>query len=383
MQMVTTGISGRGRCMKRLFLIICVAGFAVEGDGQVSIQSAEVREMAVAPSTLFMLSVLNTGAAAEAMLEGELVSAQGEQVVQFRTQRFKVMPGMQYLRSEDLSMERFTYGSGPASSLARTQKRLPDGRYRYCFRITSIGGEGDGDYCDMLEVEEFLLLDLVDPWDGDTIEDVRPALTWALSGTPAAARDADVRLTLTPCADDRSAASVLASDRPLFVVPHVWQGMVGYPAGVTDLQRGKCYAWQAERVLDGRVVDRSEPWRFCVRDHTPQQPNKYVVLGKDDAREVHEAAGERIYFRYEEPYTSSEVACIVFGASREPVPLDLRDDREVGTGKDVVRTNLRRIGTNLYELDLAPYALKPGYYQLRVQNEGGRSHSLVVHLSGQ
>lgn len=350
---------------------------------QVSVQSVEVRETAIAPRTLFRLALMNAGAAVEAVLEGELVSAQGEQVVQFRTQRFRVPPGLQYVRSEDLAMEHFTYGSGRTSSTVRTQKRLPDGRYRYCFRVSSTGGEGGDEYCDVLDVEEFLLLDLVDPWDGDTIEDVRPALTWTLSGTPAAVKDADVRLTLVPCNGDRQAAAALASDRPLFLVPHVRQGMVGYPAGVSDLERGKCYAWQAERMLDGRVVDRSEPWRFCVLDHTPKQPEKYVVLGKDDVREIHEVSDGRIYFRYEEPYTSSTVACTVFGGSREPMRLDLKDDKEAGADKGAVRTNLRSIGTNLYELDLAPYGLSPGYYQVRVRDEGGRSHSLVVHLPEQ
>lgn len=351
-----------------------------EGNAQVSVQSVEMREAAIAPRTLFRLALMNAGAMVEVTLEGELVSAQGEQVVQLRTQRFKVSPGLQYVRSEDLAMERFTYGNGRVSSIVRAQKRLPDGRYRYCFRVSSTGGEEGDEYCDVLEVEEFLLLDLVDPWDGDTIEDVRPALTWALSGTSAAVKDADVRLTLVPCNGDRQAAAALASDRPLFMVPHVRQGMVGYPAGVSDLQRGKCYAWQVERMLDGRVVDRSEPWRFCVRDHTPGQPEKYVVLGKDDVREIHEASNGRIYFRYEEPYASSTVACTVFGASREPMRMDLKDDKELEADKGAVRTNLRSIGTNLYELDLTPYGLRPGYYQVRVRDEGGRTYSLVVHL---
>lgn len=159
------------------------------------------------------------------------------------------------------------------------------------------------------------------------------------------------------------------------MVPHVKERTLPYPFGVAGLEPGQCYAWQAERVVGSRVTDRSEPWGFCVRKHVEPLPNKYVRLDRVEPGAVYEAADRRIYFRYDEPYASAQVDCSILDERGGHVRPQLQDD--AGAAAEM---GVRSVGVNLYELDLQPYGLKPGYYDLVVRNEKGRARTMKFHV---
>ncbi len=343
--------------------------------GQVTIQSASINGELLTPTTLYHLVVINTGAPAMVRLDGFVRTRQGEQVVAFRTAEQLLPSGTSTWTASSSTMQAFNYGAGEAGRTARVHQRLPGGQFTWCIRINSDAAETGDEWCDDLVMEDLLYLDLVMPWHKDTIDEVRPALTWTITGSPTAVAAAKVRITLVPMSAPMNAAQALAAEVPLFNVNDVTQRTLLYPPGAPDLQRGRCYAWQAERVVDGRVADRSEPWSFCVRDLPKPQADKYVLLDRIEPGSVYQAVDDRIYFRYDEPYASTDLRCVVLGPGRRELVPDARNE-SAGPGT----TLSKQAGVNLYELDLSPYALKTGIYTLRVLDGKGRHYELQFNV---
>ena len=324
---------------------------------------------------MFNATIMNMHGPCEIVIDGELRTREGEMVISFRTDRIALSAGSNLVTAGGVALRSFEYGSGDAGRSARHFQRLPGGEYRYCLRLDAPQAEARDEYCDRVKADALYYLDLVRPWNGDSIDEVRPALTWTLSGPDAWVSGADVRIVLVPM-DKVKPAQALASQRPLFMVPHVKERTMPYPAGIPDLERGKCYAWQAE-LLDGRrVVDRSEPWGFCVRRRKEVVPSKYVKLDRVAPGVVYEVVDGRIYFRYDEPYASDRVDCSIHDGRGKRMEPELREDAS-GSGS----AGVRHVGVNLYELDLQPYRLTAGHYDLVVRNEKGRVRTLKFHIT--
>ncbi len=321
---------------------------------------------------MFHTVLNNSGSNTRFWLEGEISDMYGRSILTFLTSPKEISTGTWTYGAVDLVMRSFIYAAGDAGQSAQYFQKLPNGRYRFCLRVRS-DGEGDDQLCETYEVEDFLALDLVHPWDKDTVDETRPTLSWALT---ASAPTADVRLVLAPLAEGRRPAQALAYERPLFIIPQVSPGAVPFPTALPDLERGKCYAWQVEQVDGTRIKERSEPWGFCVRLTLPPPVNKYVRLDRQEPGTVYEVTDGRVFFRYDESYDSRSMTCAVYGPARkhiEPVTLN-----EGGTK---ATANARNVGPNLFELDLQPYHLKRGMYELVVTDEMGRTRTLILKIA--
>ena len=358
--------------LKRLFLFGSMAAIT-HVHAQITIQAVVMQGELVAPATLFRATVLNSTSVSIVHFEGALRTANGEAVLSLRSEPIALQPGIRTISSAELMMREFTYAANDAGRSAKLFQRLPGGDYTYCITVKAESTEGSDQFCDALTVDELLFLDLVMPWNGDSIEETRPALTWTVSGTPMATSTTRVRITVVPMPKGMNAAQAIASEVPVFNVPDVAQRTLAYPPGVPDLLRGKCYAWQAERIVNDRVLDRSEPWSFCVRQHLEPMPEKYVRLDRVEPGSVYRVVDRHIYFRYDEPYASPDMQCSIVGPDGKRVVPSVANE---SAGQAVAGT--RAAGANLFDLDLSPYALKAGAYDLVVID--GKGHRYELHF---
>ncbi len=340
--------------------------------GQLTINSIHLNTSLISPSTLFHLILTNSGSNTRFSLQGDLVDHKGELVLSFQTIPLDMATGTRTFNAAELAMRTYRYAGSDAGRSAQLFQRLPNGTYTFCLQLRS-DSEGEDRLCEEQIVDEFLMLDLVHPWDRDTIDETRPTLTWSLSTS--GAPTANARLVLSSMPAERTPTQAMAGERPRVMVPDVRPGTIPYPPTVPDLQRGKCYAWQVE-VLDGtRVKERSEPWGFCVRPMTTTRVNKYVRLEGLQTGAVYEVFDDRVYFRYDEPYASSSISCIILGADRTIIIPDAQNE----SGKNT-SMNARNVGANLFELDLQPYHLKSGTYELIVSDEMGKTSNLLINV---
>lgn len=353
-----------------LLLSLAMAA-CVTAHGQIMVQQALLNTETAAPATLYQAIVMNSGLETQAHLEGHLSTRSGEEVLAFKTQPFTLRVGANTLAAANLRMQVYDYGRGAAAEQARLHQRLIDGDYRFCLRAIAAGGEGDDELCTDERVESMLFLDLVMPWNGDTIDEARPPLTWLLTGTPAAVATAKVQLTLAPKPAGMNAPQALAAEVPVFQLQDVMQRTVAYPPGLPELLRGKCYAWQAERIVDGRVVDRSDPWSFCVRHRIEPMADKYIRLDRLQPGTVYKAVDRRLFFRYDEPYAGAALQCQVIGPDGRTIEPEVSNESGPAS---LARS--ASAGANLFELDLSPYGLRTGTHTLVVRDGKGRRYEL-------
>lgn len=362
------------------WILALVVGYSAQyGHAQVTFQSAVLENNLIGPKTLFRATLLNTGPECELWLEGDVRTRTGETVLSFKADPVRLASGVHSIAAADVVMRSFSYGASATARAAQQYQRLPGGDYRYCLRLRAPQSEAMDEYCDALEVDEFLFLDLVQPWNKDTIDETRPALTWSISGSGPSVQTADVRLVLVPMDKGRGPAQAIAAERPFFILPHVTDRTVPYPVGVNDLERGRCYAWQVERLQDGRVLDRSEPWGFCVRQRVEPVANKYVMLDDIQPGSVYNVTDDKIYFRYDEAYASKDLTCTVLKKGVVLESVAPAPDKGMTAAADQGNSP-KSIGVNLYAFDLTGHGLRPGYYTLVVKNEKSRSFILPFHI---
>lgn len=362
------------RRIGKLLIAAIIMGHASVIAAQVMIANVNMDPNAISESTLFTMDLTNTGAVTELTVRGELREKDGPVAVQFVTAPFNCGVGHSRITSSMLRMRSFQYGNSNAAASARTMHRLPAGAYTFCVELLE-GNETADKTCEPVEAEDFIALDLVHPWNGDTIEEVRPALTWMVTGALTGAEVKDTRLVLVPLPDKQRAQQALASERPFFAVDEPAR-VLAYPAGMPDLQRGKCYAWQVERTQQGRVLDRSEGWSFCVRKNETPVAMKYVRLEDLKPSFVYQVVDEWVYFRYEEAYKGEALTCWV----------ERPDGRKYVTGpsKEMSETRAevgsKSVGLNLFEIDLGPLQLGSGMYLFKVRNEKQRVFELQINI---
>lgn len=344
---------------------------AILCNAQVTITSASVNEFAIGPTSLFDCG-LSASVGTDLIISGELSGSVGEPVLTFSAHPRSVPSGSARLGARDLSFTEFSYASGPLGRAVALSHQLPAGRFHWCLRATPVSNDLIGDeFCEDLVVDDLLSMEPLWPLDGDTIDEVRPTISWALSRMPFPPGQT-ARLVLVPC-PGRVPATALAAERPVYVADGVAPPAVPHPFGAPSLVPGSAYAWQVERALDGIVIDRTPPWRFVVRKYTPPPVNKYVRLDAFTPGSVYEVVDRRIYFRYDGTYAGGVLDCSIVDKDGN-VKKSASEDDQNGLSTD------KRSGVNLYELDLQHYHLSTGYYALRVVDEKKRTFNMTFHV---
>lgn len=330
------------------------------------------------PGMFMRVGLLVPAGGAEFRVEGELIGGSGNVLLSYTSSYTHRASGLHLLTAGELGVSSFTYGAGEVANAIRLNQRLPEGRYEHCIRVISLPGEEDDTYCEVEDVDAFAFLDLVYPWDGDTLDDQRPTLNWTMSASPGALVGSRVRLVLVDRSPGMSAAAALANNPPRFLLSDVQSFVVPYPAGLPELVRGDCYAWQVERERDGLVVDRSEQWFFCISQVPVFDQRKYVVLDGDDTRVIHDLVDGRLFLMYEEPYDAEAIAVHIRAVEEAEVMGAVRVDVPADTS---MSAHAKRIGFNRYELDLSTVGLAPGTHVLLVADEKGRISRLTIRLN--
>lgn len=345
-------------------------------NAQVSVTSLMVDPLAVSLGSFPGFTLSNASDRVQAIAELTITASSGEVEAVIRTAPITIERGIRVFRPGELSIAEMRMASGEEGQLLAREQRLAGGEHECCLSISVPGGDVQAiPFCESLSVERELWLDLVEPWDGDTVDTPRPMLSWTVMGNARLPKDVEARLVLV--ADDRGGkAQALASSTPLFVVEPASLPTVPFPAGQPDLVAGRCYAWQVEAWHGSSFVGRTEPWRFCVRKTVAPTPEKYVLLRSDGAKSVYQVVDGFIYFRTDEPYTVDALVCAIISTSGERIePTVVRENGGLRS------PGAKSAGVNLYELDLQPYHLKTGRYHLQVTDGAGRSYDLQFDYS--
>jgi hypothetical protein len=354
----------RNLCIALILLLFT----ATSSSAQVRIVNASLNAERLTRSSCVTIQLLNNGAAGTVSLSGTVRSIEHGTLLRFSTGPFPVGSGTSSFTASELPIQQFEFSRTPMGRSVSVEGRLLAGNYEWCVILNDMeNGEELDSYCDQVEVEDQLIMDLISPFDGDTIDEVRPTLVWTLTG-PRVPEGQRVELTLVPLDKHQDTYRSMTTSMPHFVESDVRRTVVPFPMGVRDLERGRCYVWQVQRFLGVNSIDRSEAWRFCVSSPPALRADKYVLLGDGRNDGVYDVTDGMVFFRWDVTYTDVAPQCKVFDTAGTLV-----FDQATKENPQATPT-----APGLYALDLRGLALRPGNYGMMVEDVKGTRDELMM-----
>ncbi|HXP52337.1 MAG TPA: hypothetical protein VN922_20450 [Bacteroidia bacterium] len=357
-------------------------GFVARGQ-QVTIVSADVNAYNVTPRGLCQVVLMNPATNVQVLLQAQLLDAANEPLVTVKTNPFMLHNGMNASANMNFSISSVEYGATSVVQYIRNSSILPTGKYSYCVKVIIVAGnaeEGDN-YCEELESDINSYLYLVSPEDKDTINTPNPVLVWNHSDPFNTLGPGEYyRMLLVPVNEGQTADEAITVNTPIYFKNNLEENQVQYPFDAPTLEPGKHYGWQVQLISNDVIANKTEAWEFIEYIHIPLKDNKYAVMKTSLDGGFYVAANNRIFFRFDETYaTSNAVECVIFDSQMKPVKSRALDDAANSENADG-KIALKQQGYNQYEVDLNNMNVKSGFYYLQVKNAKGQVFILKLQV---
>lgn len=309
-------------------------------------------------------------------IESNITNVSNTLLLKLVSTEFYIKKGVTTLNASTLKFAQISYSNHSQANYIKTFNQLPSGVFNYCITVFPIESFEMGDEnCQTIDATEKEQLFLINPIDGDEIETPTPILIWFHSEPFNLLNQGEFfRLLLVKLDDNQSADAGITSNIPFFIKNNLTRHQVQYPIDANPLEKGGRYAWQIQKMANGQIVSTTETWSFYVADKKIPTDFRYVYVRDKLDGSVYNVVNDRIFFKYDERYNSSEMTCKIISDKREVILPETKDEE---AGKE----SLMQVGNNKYELDLKPYKLKKGYFILEVYNEKKDKFQLKFYVN--
>lgn len=307
---------------------------------------------------------LSSGIEGKVRIEAIITNVSNVTLLKLVSSEVLVKKGITSLNASTLKFSQIAYTNHPQADYMKTFNQLPSGIFNYCISVIPLQSieEGD-DYCQSIDATEKEQLYLINPADEDEIETLTPILIWFHSEPFNLLNQGEFfRVILVELNENQSASSGITANIPYFIKNNLTRHQVQYPLDAKTLEYGKRYAWQVQKMANGNIISTTEAWEFSLPKKEIPKDYKYVNVKSKLDGAVYNVVNDRIYFKYDERYVSSNLICKIISDKREEIKPEVED---VETNEE----GLKHVGNNKYELDLKPYKLKKGYYTLEIRDE--------------
>jgi len=337
---------------------------------QVSIINASTNNYNITPAGLLEVNVMNFQNDMQVVLEGKILTSQNEPILDVVSAPFMLKKGMNVTSQLSLHIVSAVYSSSEQSNYIKTSHTLPSGKYHYCAIIKSVPNDIVTDeYCQDIESEVSSFLFLVSPPDKDEIETKYPVLIWTHSEPFSLNNQSDYyRIIVTNLNPDQSPEAAVNVNVPIYMKNYLTSHSVLYPIDAKELELGKKYAWQVQKLYNGAIVNKTEAWEFRLKAPESVKENKYALVKKTLDATFYVAEGNKIFFRFDEGYGSNLLNYKIINEKQEVVTASKKSK---GVNIESVKT-----GYNQFCINLNSYKIGKGIYILEVVNEKNETFKL-------
>ncbi|MFT5779191.1 MAG: hypothetical protein ACI837_002148 [Crocinitomicaceae bacterium] len=218
---------------------------------------------------------------------------------------------------------------------------------------------------------------LIAPYDKDTIETQNPLLNWMyMDGLAAANGRYFYRLILVDLKTEQSAEAGIIVNSPMIKMDGLQGSQMFYPYDAPELEAGHRYGWQIHKISNNVIIDKSEAWEFTLPLPIEPKPNYYRMKRKNDGNQYQTVNGT-LYFHFEERYSDDDLEFYLYDKNNNVINADIVFDEE--DGEKAGEINVKRTGSNYYELELGDYALS-GTYKLIVLDAKKQKYELKFNV---
>jgi hypothetical protein len=361
-----------------LTVVLALMGISHQCFSQLSILSANVNSFNITPASLLQVSIMNTAASMQAILETDLLSADNTLLLKVISNPFTLKKGVTQA-GMNITVASAQYGTSTISTHIKTFHTLPSGKYHYCCTIkTLLHDQSSDQFCEDVESDNNSFMTLVFPADHDTIDSPMPLLAWSHSDPFNIASTGDYyKMIVVELQTGQSAEAAVSVNVPVYMKTSLMSHQVQYPYDARGLEVGKRYGWEVQKISNEVIVNRTEAWEFVLRPKIISASLKYAVLKSSSGSGYYVAAGDKLYFAFTEEYKpEGKVACKIIDDERKEILPKMKNEK----GPGIVADNLKVTGDNRYVIDLDAYGLKSGFYTLEVANEKKQNFFLKFQI---
>lgn len=242
---------------------------------------------------LFNCRIINASAKRTATLTIAVSEKKNGQVLFVKSTAFAINTGNNVIPAAAIRGAAVQFTPNPVGVIVRHDHNFPIGDYEYCFTLnfTDKGNDPIAEQCFRLQLVPFAQLNLIEPFNKDTICDKTPLLTWQplLPGISGSA----YQLVLSEVKKDQGAVEALNYNLPIVNQSHITATVLPYPAISKELEQGKTYAWQVTAYKEQTILNRSEIWTFKVDCKDPKK--KPQVITDDGYRDIEDLVKGNFY----------------------------------------------------------------------------------------
>lgn len=208
-------------------------------------------------------------------------------------------------------------------------------------------------------------LNLMTPFDEDTIETILPNFIW-MTDLTALANDPRLsqHFVLVEKESNQTKSEAIATNIPLVVLNNVTTDNFSYSFSNTELQRGHTYAWQVKLYYNELLIQSSDPWQFTIKADQPFY-RQYITLKSEPDASYFSTTEDTLYFKVKANYDfdNQKVEVIhedgtIFQASFEQVIIGDEPTSDVNTINEGIE--------NYLSLNIGSLNLSQGIHYLKV-----------------
>lgn len=205
------------------------------------------------------------------------------------------------------------------------------------------------------------------PYDTDTIETKNPLLTWSyLGGIPYTDSREYFTLVLVELEDNQSAASGVIINPPLIKIDQLQGTQLFYPYDAPELEEGKRYGWQIQRIENQVKTDQSEAWEFYIPLPDLPEYQKYALLKKSFDGVLYSVEDGKLFFTMEESYEPTSLSIQIYNEAHQLVQKNIvQDGNDESDEAQEEEFSIKKTGTNFFQVDLGTN-MSAGVYELNI-----------------
>lgn len=210
------------------------------------------------------------------------------------------------------------------------------------------------------------------PFDKDSIKTHYPLFSWTYLGQRAANNERDFyRFILVELLDDKQSAEAgIVMNRPIIKMDFVVGTQFFYPYDAPELEKGKRYAWQVQRIQNKILIDKSEAWWFII-PLEPIVPIQYYKITSKHDGQLYQTIDNKIHIEYYEAYSQKALNYYVLNEKGERVQTKIF--RSIYKQDPVLNGDLSP-GVNFLIIDLGN--VPNGIYELVVTDAKRRKYRM-------
>lgn len=332
---------------------------------QITILNTNLNSLNITPHSLCQVNIMNgSSSEVQVILEAKLLNSANENVLTVKTNPFPLAVGLNNGMNLPYTIQSSVFGISGQAQYVTTTRMLPSGNFKYCVSVVALTDVTGDDYCEDIVSDISSFLNLVYPYDKDTIDVENPLLTWTHSEPFNILSTGDhFRMIVVELQKEQSAEAGVIANHPVFLKDFISSHQVLYPYDAKKLEEGKRYGWQVQKFSNGTMIDKTEAWEFTLQKKIIRPDNKYATMKKKHDGTYYTAENEKIFFRMEEGYKSTQLKCRILDERRNEILPEVKKEK---SSEATIGLSVKNNGANYFEIDLQPLHLKKGYYELEV-----------------